>query len=326
MSGTEFEALAKDGKLGDFDVFLMNGYVPVPPPSPAQTPPNPPTPNSPASVVPPSLATATGPSPLPPGRYLILGAVPQNLGIIDKGKGPPASVVDWNRDHPALRSVKLDQMAIAESHPIEVVKGGPAEVLGSADNGPIMVEVTTADVRAIVVPFDVANTDWGFKPGFVIFLASAINYLGEDGGSGSIGRLVQPGSVLSDRVPSGATDIKIRLPDNTEHALTAASDGRIVFGPLPTTGIYEVSWEGPSAPPTSPATASCVLRDYAANLLDPAESYIGAVDTVGLASKEVSASNDRSSDADKKLWPWLLLAALMIVLFEWFIYNRKVYL
>jgi hypothetical protein len=50
------------------------------------------------------------------------------------------------------------------------------------------------------------------------------------------------------------------------------------------------------------------------------------MDTVGLASREVAANKDRASDADKKLWPWLLLAALSIVMFEWFIYNRKVYL
>jgi predicted ABC-type sugar transport system permease subunit len=29
--------------------------------------------------------------------------------------------------------------------------------------------------------------------------------------------------------------------------------------------------------------------------------------------------------ADMKLWPWLILFALAFVMFEWFIYNRKVY-
>jgi hypothetical protein len=321
MTGAEFEDLSRQGKLGDFDVFLMNGYVPAPPESskPPATPATPAAPNAP-------VQNAEGVPSLPPGRYLVLGGVPLNMGITDKGPGPAASVVDWNRDHPVLRSVKLDQMTIAESRVVEAPKGGGAEVIGSADNGPIVLEATNADTRAIVVPFNVANSDWPFKPGFVVFLASAINYLGEDGGSGTIGRLVQPGSVLSDRVPSGATDVKIHLPDNTDHALTPAQDGRIVFGPLPTTGIYEVSWKGPSGATDVEGEGNRILRDYAANLLDPAESDLGATDTVGLASKEVTANQDRASSADKKLWPWLLLAALMIVMFEWFIYNRKVYL
>ena len=69
-----------------------------------------------------------------------------------------------------------------------------------------------------------------------------------------------------------------------------------------------------------------MVRDYAANLLDAAESDAGAADTVALATRDVPANLDRASDADKKLWPWLLLAALFVVMFEWFIYNRKVYL
>jgi hypothetical protein len=256
---------------------------------------------------------------------LILGAVPVNAGIIDKGPGGPASVIDWNRDHSVLRAVSLDKLTIAKSRLVEAPKDGPAEVIANADNGPMMLEVTTADARAIVVPFDVADSNWPFKPGFVVFLASAINYLGEDAGAGSIGRLVQPGSVLSDRVPTGAKDIKIRLPDNTEHDLTPSADGRIVYGPLPTTGLYTVEWNGPAGA-TDVADKDHVMRDYAANLLDSAESDLGATDTVGLANKLVTANKDRASDADKKLWPWLVLAALLIAMFEWFIYNRKVYL
>jgi molecular chaperone DnaK (HSP70) len=34
---------------------------------------------------------------------------------------------------------------------------------------------------------------------------------------------------------------------------------------------------------------------------------------------------DTTVQADMKLWPWLILFALAFVMFEWFIYNRKVY-
>ena len=114
-------------------------------------------------------------------------------------------------------------------------------------------------------------------------------------------------------------------PDSSEHPLTPGGDGRIVFGPVPTTGIYTLTWDGPAGA-TDLADGKHVTRDYAANLLDAAESDLSAQDVLGLANKEIAANKDRASDADKKLWPWLLLAALLIVMFEWFIYNRKVYL
>ncbi len=33
-----------------------------------------------------------------------------------------------------------------------------------------------------------------------------------------------------------------------------------------------------------------------------------------------------AANADRRLWPYLLLLALGIAMVEWFIYNRKVYL
>src|SRR5436190_21547571 len=120
----------------------MKGYVPggkQAAPAPAGQPTGAGTP--PATSIPP---------PIPPGRYLILGAVPPSAGIIDKGKGGSASGIDWNRDHPVLRAVTLDKIAIAESRLVDAPKGGTAEVLANADNSPMMLEVTTADARAIV--------------------------------------------------------------------------------------------------------------------------------------------------------------------------------
>ena len=41
---------------------------------------------------------------------------------------------------------------------------------------------------------------------------------------------------------------------------------------------------------------------------------------------EIQGEDQETRLASRKLWPWLLMAALAIVLFEWWVYNRKVYL
>jgi hypothetical protein len=315
----EFEQLVRDGRHGEFDVIILNGWVPTPsaPPPPAAGTPE----AGAANAAPqPSISQA-----LPPGRYLILGGVPAGMGIMDKGKSGSASVVDWNRDHPALRVANLSSVQIAASRLVDVQRELGAETIASADNGPMVVEAASGDVRALVVPFDVADSDWPFKPSFVLFLASSIGYLGEDGMGGGARTLV-PGRELSDRIPIGATNVTLKGPDGKTQSLTPASDGRIVFGPIESTGVYDVTWDGPAGPIDLVGTSNRVLRTYAANLLDPNESDLGAAKTIALATAEVASERRESAQADKKLWPWFILAALCIVMFEWFIYNRKVYL
>ncbi len=306
-SPAEFDQLVREGRLGEYDVVIFNGWVPAPAAGEGQSTP------------------ATAAQALPPGRYLILGTVPAGMGIIDKGKSGAAAVVDWNRDHPALRVANIASVQIATSRLVEVQRELGAETIASADNGPMIVETASADVRALVVPFDVADSDWPFKPSFVLFLASSISYLGEDG-LGGAARTLSPGRELSDRIPIGATNVTLKGPDGKTQSLTPASDGRIVFGPIEQTGVYDVTWDGPAGPIDLVGTSKRVLRTYAANMLDPNESDIGAAEEIALATTVVAADRRQSSEADKKLWPWFILAALGIIMFEWFVYNRKVYL
>jgi hypothetical protein len=207
---------------------------------------------------------------------------------------------------------------------IRLEQGGGSVAIATSDQGPAIIEATSAEVKAIVVPFDPAASTWPFDVSFVIFTASAVNYLGDDGASGT-GRMVQPGQVLADRVPAGATDIKMRTPDGLEQAVASSTDGSIAFGPLARAGVYELTWNGPGGPTDEPGEGGRMRRVFAANLADPEESDVAAVDTIELANQPVAASGDGSAVADMKLWPWLILFALAFVMFEWFIYNRKVY-
>jgi hypothetical protein len=284
----------------------------------------------PAGQAPATGAVAGAEDLLPPGRYLILGEAPlrlgaQGSGLRRSGKPAGAGIIDWSRDHPVLRGLSLDGLLIAKAPRLEVVTGGPATGLVTSDIGPIMFDVVTGDVRAVVVPFDVAESNWPFQVSFVVFMASAVQYLGDDAVAGGSGRQVQPGSVLSDRVPPGSANIEVRTPAGEVQRLQASADGRIVFGPLLTSGVYEVSWDGPGGP-TDQRVGDRAVRVFAANLLDAGESDVAAMDRVELASALVQASESGRARADRKLWPWLLLAALAVVMLEWFVYNKKVHI
>jgi hypothetical protein len=307
LTPQQYEAVLKSGKAGQYDVVVLDGWLP--PVKPEES--------------------AGG---MPPGRYVILGVVPTGQstsinpsggsGLRDLGKGPPATVVDWSQDHPALRGVSLDALVIGESRKVELAPGSAARALASSDQGPIILEVAVAQMRAILVPFDPQQSNWPFDVSFVVFLASAVDYLGADS-TAAISRVIEPGSVLSDRLPLGAADVTIEGPGGKKSAIAPAPDGRIIFGPLRETGIYTVSWNGTPGS-NDDVKAGRATRRYSSVLLDPFESDVRATSKVALAATDVSAL-PASSVGDRSVWTWLVMAGLAIMMLEWFIYNRKVY-
>lgn len=258
---------------------------------------------------------------LPPGKWLIFNAVPAGtLGLTDEGAAESALFVDWARDHPVMRGLVLDNVVIARSRRVAVPDGNPVAVLGMTSVGPGIVEIITPEARAVAIPFNVAESTWPFDVSFVVFTASAVTYLGADGSDPSIRRMLTPGGVLADQLPPGASDPVLVEPDQRETSLVLSPDRRVTFGPIRRVGLYQVKWGGDASDPG----AVRPLRTYAANLTSAAESDVRAHPKLLLASREVIAENE-GKVRDRRLWPWLLLAALAVLMFEWYVYNRKVY-
>ncbi|MFG0283473.1 MAG: hypothetical protein ACF8R7_03540, partial [Phycisphaerales bacterium JB039] len=254
---------------------------------------------------------------------LILGATPP-VGFTDEGEGEFTPFFDWSRDHPALRGLNLSQVEVFEPRRVEVVRGGPARSLATGGSGALLAEVATAQTRALVVTFDISASDWPWDPGFIVFLGQALRYLAADLDA-DIGRMVRPGETFSDRLPEGAADVRVtHLPTGERATLAPAPDGKIVYGPILRVGEYELSWQG-EAGPSDITDGGRVRRRFTANLLNPDESDLRAADDIQIASRAIGVASEADrADAPRRLWPWLLLAALVIMMLEWWIYNRKV--
>jgi hypothetical protein len=297
----EFQRAAEQDKTAIYDVVLLDRWLPEVPPERS----------------------------LPPGRWLVLGDVPTGEhGLIDLGLADPAQIIVWSRAHPVLRGLTLDALTIIESRSVDLPEGSPASVIAETQYGPAIIELPGPDFRALVVPFDVMETNWPFQASFVLFLARAIDYLDRDVAearqASGAARQFRPGEVLTDRLPQGAASVRVDPPDGAPaQRVVPATDGRVVYGPLKATGLYRLRWEGPAGPVDAVADG-LVSRTYAANLLDEDESDVPAAPGIILASQEVSASETRNDESVKRYWPYLLLAVLAVLMLEWYIYNRKV--
>lgn len=301
----EFQAAQRDGRAAQYDIVICDNAVPT---------------------------RIDGQPGLPAGRFLIFGGLlPAPIGPEIVGEPGPAQFLDWSRTHPALRAANLDGVVITRMLPLRMPDGGGLQMLAETGRGPGIIEYTSASTRAILVPFDLLESNWAVEVSFVLFTASSVRYLGLDAGAGQAqARSIRPGEVLSDRVPLGVSDVRLELPraradTPREVSLQPAPDGRIVFGPIRDSGIYRATWTGPSGAGDG-AEGSRVVRAFAANLLDQAESDIPAADTIRLAATTVRADASGTSRISRRLWPYLLAGVLAVLLFEWWVYNRKVYL
>ncbi len=298
---SQFEAARDAGRTGIYDVVVLDDYLP--------------------DVAPPAS--------LPPGRWLVLGVVPTGPdGLIDRGDAGPAQILVWSRSHPVMRDLTLDALTIIESRTVELPEGSGAITLAETQLGPAIVELPAADSRAIVVPFDVMDTNWPFNASFVLFLARAIDYLDRDAADAAAasgaGRLLRPGDVLADRVPPGAASVRVTPPaPQAEQALTPAPDGRIAYGPLQGVGVYRLRWTG-TAGATDARDGDRVTRHFAANLADPEESNVAAAPQITLGTQIAQGEQSGADEAVQRFWPYLLMIALAVLMVEWWIYNRKV--
>lgn len=258
---------------------------------------------------------------LPAGRHLVLGGVPAPVEFEPAGEDDGASVIiDWTASHPALRDARLGGLVIAEMPTVDQdatpAEGWALEVLAESDRGPAIFELSGPSVRAIVSGFDPAASNWPFDVSFVVFLAAAIGDLG--GPAAEIESSLRPGGVLRGRLSEGSENAQVITPTGERAEIVPAADGSFAYGPVRTAGLYRVATGG------GLLGAPVERRSFAVNLLDPEESDIGSESAVGLATEEVAGRDAGSAPGSIAGWRWLTLGCLLIVLVEWWMYNRRV--
>ena len=82
------------------------------------------------------------------------------------------------------------------------------------------------------------------------------------------------------------------------------------FGATDKVGVYQAKWDGGQ-------------RSFAVNLLDPEESNIEPRPSIQIGNERLTAG--QQSTPPREMWKWFALAALLLLLLEWYIYNRRVY-
>jgi hypothetical protein len=274
------------------------------------------------------------PEQMPRANTLFVGRLPplENWRARAKGtsQGEP-QIIDWQRSHPLLNLVELGNVRVAESLLVPPPAGG--SMLIDSTQGPLMSIAPRDSYEDAVMGFGFfapgdggeteVNTDWPVRLSFPNFCLNLMQYLA-GGDAGQQLHANRPGETVEIDLARRDARLAIELPDKSTRSVEPPEIGKFAFHDTDQLGVYTVRAGGELA------------GRFAVNLFDRQESDVrlrtrqdesGSVETV--ASLEIGyddvAAESPTGPVRKELWTWLLLAALAVLVLEWYIYNRRVY-
>jgi hypothetical protein len=159
----------------------------------------------------------------------------------------------------------------------------------------------------------VPKTDWIVRRSFPVFIMNVLRYLGGNRGSLALGS-ISPGESLTLRSIQPTDTMRIIAPDGQTHEVKREGQNAFVFTRTEELGIYRASEAG----------AKDVEQQFAVNLFDPRESNLTPRTEIKLGY-EVVAGTVGAEPTRREFWKLLLLLGLGVLLFEWYVYNRRVY-
>jgi hypothetical protein len=254
----------------------------------------------------------------PPPFTLAAGPKAGGANVAVPVSGP--SVRGWQGRHPVMRNLQaLDEVDVAEAFRLPELPPRTLRLIEGSENLVLLAAIPRQAFTDLVLAFplitldDRWNTNWPLKVSFPLFLRNVLIHLGNVRDAGTE-EATRPGQVKHLRL-GGTPDARVSPPDGPSYKLERGSRPDFAVAGTDRLGVYTVRWDEPGGKGTQ-------TRRFAVNLFDPLESDLAPVSQVTVGNTTVTAGEPRKQPRD--LWKIPVLAGLVVLVLEWWIYNRRV--
>lgn len=272
------------------------------------------------------------PTKMPSSNTLFLGSVPPTTAktTSDESKSDgwkfgqpqgPAFILDVNRSNSITQFLEMGSVSIVETRSVDPGESGI--VLMTSNVGPVFAIAPRGPFQDAVLGFSMVqatgqgvgvNTDWGIKRSFPVFVYSMVEYLG-GGITESSSPTVQPGWPIGLVLSKRFKDFRVMAPDGQSTEIMRGDESRYTFTKTEVPGIYQVFAKGIEKP----------VESFCVNLFSSRESDLTVADSVKIGFDKVAASGTTIL-ARKETWRWILLFGLVLLVIEWIVFNRRVFI
>ncbi len=230
------------------------------------------------------------------------------------------TVIDYSRSHRVTQFVELSRIVIVEACSLT----GPTATksLVDAKEGSLMAIAPRQGFQDLVLGFpivvtqddgtDELNTDWPNHPSFPLIFKSIIQYLGGVADM-DIADNTRTGSPVKIKLEEQFDTIEVKNPVGKKSTLRRAPNNTFLFADTAEIGVYEVK----------PGKVDETREKFAVNLMNRRESDIRVREKLEIGFQEITGAKVNRI-VRKEYWKWFVIVALIVLFFEWVIYNRRI--
>ena len=252
---------------------------------------------------------------LPARTRCSIGLVPEDLEKLVSVKNESAAALDWHRESPLLQHVQLgdvvfmDQPVTTAGTTDDAFANLGYEILAQGPRGPLIVERTDGDALLIALLFHTDRSTLPYRVGFPIFVSNVVQAALKQ--SGLAEAAAARTGVLPPLTLAPGRAVHITGPGGFARDERTDDRGQLTGIPAPRAGDYTIT-DG-TAPP----------RHIGASLLSPAETSLAAVSQIEFADQLTVAASTAVPKADRSLWWALACAGFVVLLVEWWWFQRR---
>lgn len=245
---------------------------------------------------------------------VFVGVIPKALSGLIELKEEVATVVDWNRTAPLFRHVQMADVQAAESPAwvgeanVEAIEKLGFEVLVDGNSGPLVLQKREGLSVSFWFLCHTDKTTLPYRVGFPIIAAnaveSALKQASLSEANAAATGVLPPLNLEPDRAYT------IRGPDEQTVAVTSNDAGLLTGVPGAKVGRYDVL-EG-----------SEVVASVGTGLLNPMETSLVVTEQPDQPDVTRTVEAADKMETDKPLWRWLAMGAFLLLLFEWWYFQR----
>jgi len=246
---------------------------------------------------------------------LSVGVIPPELQRFVEPGTNGSAVVDWRRDASVLQHVQLADLVVLDQPRFAANAGeGDLENLGyevliNGQHGPLLVRKQDADALRFALLFHSDRSTLPYRVGFPIFVANIVQAALEQAGLAEA--LAYRTGVLPPLTLAPNGRYQVQTPRQTLEAATADEHGILSGVAAPRVGYYSILENGAQR------------RHLGVCLLSPGETGLAGVAQIEFNEQLQVAAAAEVVKTDRPLWPALLLAALGVMLVEWWFFQKK---
>ena len=259
----------------------------------------------------------------PPPPYIALEKnSPNDKNSVIEVKGPRVRASD--RRHPLMKDIgNVEEVGVDTAFRLPFLPPRTPRLLEGDRDLVLLAAIARQAYTDLVLTFPIVvknedgpdrvfNSNWPLQPKFPLFLRAVVLQLGNVRYAG-VEETLRPGQMIPLR-PGSEKIVFVTKPGATlPLRFDRGNRPEVAFSNTDELGVYSAEWG---------LGGSRQIRRFAVNLLDPEESDLAPVGQFQIGTTTVTAGDNRR--VPMELWKLFLALGLVIVVVEWWIYNRRV--